>query len=320
MGVGAGEAGGTPPAASLICDYVPLKRRSGAFAIYGVGPFIGITLGMALSGWLNDAIGWRWTFVALGLPGILFAAIVWLTVREPTRGRLDEVEDDRTGASLRETVVVLCRCRTYRRLLLTTIVGGFVNFGFYQWLPSFYTRTLGLDLSSAGAYLGMIIGVSSGIGVLTGGWVANKASQRDVGLPLRLSSMAIILALPAALGTVVVSSGFTSLLMLSLAVLLWCLPSGALVASLYSVTMPRMRATAGAIQIFATSVLGIGLGPLCVGLLSDLLTPSFGSEALRYALLVPIGVTPLMAILFYAAGKTLAGDLRVIGAKVGGPQ
>lgn len=318
-GIAAGEAGGVGPAQSLICDYVPPKQRPGVFAIHGFGFFVGMVLGLVLSGWLGDIIGWRWTFVMLGLPGIAFAVVVRVALREPARGRFDAVQDDKTGTSLGGAMTVLWHCKTYRLILLYAVALGFVNMGFYQWLPSFYARTQGLSLSSVGVSLGMTIGFGSGIGLLTGGLLANKLSQRDVRLPLLIGVGAFSITLFTALGILFVSSAVGSLILLLLTVLLWNLPAGAVVASLYSVTIPRMRATAGAVSGFATSVLGMGLGPFCVGLLSDLLTPSFGIAALRYALLVPICFIPVMAITLYAASKTLPADLRTVGALVDGP-
>lgn len=318
MGIGVGEAGGLTPAQSMICDYVPPKQRSGMLAIHGFGLIVGMALGIPLSSWLGDAIGWRWTFVALGLPGIALAAVVRFTLREPARGCLDATQDDRTRESLRGTLAVLWRCRTYQLLLLSMIVGGFVSMGFFQWLPSFYARTLGLSLSSVGGSLGLAIGLGSGIGAIVGGVLANKVSQRDIGLPLHLSAMAIPFALPAAVGALFVSSVVSSVLLLWLTVMLLSLPGGTVLASLYSVTIPRMRATAGAISIFGTSVVGFGLGPLCVGLLSDILEPSLGTGALRYALLAPIGLVPVLAILYYAAGKTLPRDLRAADRQIAG--
>lgn len=310
VGIAAGEAGGVAPAHALLCDYVPPKQRPAILALEGFGLSVGMVLGMMLSGWLGDIIGWRWTFVVLGLPGLAFAAVVRLTLREPERGCLDAMKDDNAGTSLVGAMTVLWRCKTYRLLALYGVVASFINVGLSQWWPSFYVRTVGFNLSSVGVSLGLIMGLGSGIGLLTGGLLANKLSQQDVTRPLRSFAVAIFSALLTGLGALFVSSGVASLLLLLLTILLWSLPAGALAAALYSVVVPRMRATAGAISLFATYVLGASWGPLCVGLLSDLLTPSLGVEALRYALLVPIGLTPLAAIVLYAAGKAFPDDLR----------
>lgn len=316
VGVGAGEAGSYAPGASIVCDYVPLKRRSGIFAIHTFGLYAGMMVGLALGGWLGETIGWRWTFVILGLPGIALAVVVRFTLREPIRGFFDAVKDDKPGLSIGGTIGVLWRCRTYRLLVLFMVVNGFVQYGLNQWWPSFYTRVFGLNLSSVGVYLGMAIGAGSGMGLLFGGLLANKAAERDVRLPLMIGAAATSLALPAAFGTLFVPSALGSILLVSLSALFWSASNGPVVATVYSVTAPRMRATAGAIAVFVTSVLGFGLGPFCVGLLSDILAPSLGVEALRWALLLPICLLPVMVIALYAAAKALPTDLRATGTQV----
>lgn len=318
MGVGAGEAGGLPPAQSIICDYVPVKRRSGVFAIHNFGSVAGVMLGMALAGWLGETIGWRWTFVALGLPGIALAVLVRLTLREPVRGQAEVVREsgDHIDESFRETVLILWHCRTYRMLVFFLVVNGFVQYGLTQWWPSFYVRVFGLGMSSVGVYLGIALGVGSGIGVLTGGWLANRFAERDSRLPLITCAAATALALPTALASLFVSSSLGSVLLVSLTGLFWTVQAGPVVATMYSVTMPRMRATAGALSIFAISALGLGLGPFCVGLLSDALTSALGAQALRWALLAPVCLIPVMAMALYAAANTVQGDLKTVGARV----
>jgi predicted MFS family arabinose efflux permease len=317
VGVGAGEAGCLPPAQSIICDYVPLTRRSGAFAIHTFGLIVGMMLGMALAGWLAEAIGWRWTFVALGLPGLALAAVVKLTLREPVRGFFDAAKDDSASSSSAGTIGFLWRCKTYRWLTVVLVVNGFYQFGLTSWWPTFYVRLFGLSVSSVGAYLGIAIGVGSGIGLLLGGLLANRAARRDVRLPLIIGAAGTLAALPVVLAALFLPSAVGSILLVSLTTLLWNVAGGPVVATVYSVTRSRMRATAGAITIFFTSVLGFGLGPFCVGLLSDLLAPTLGREALRYALLAPVCLLPVMAIALRTATKTLSVDLRAAGVQVG---
>lgn len=315
VGVGAAEAGCLPPAQSLLCDYVPLEQRSGAFAIHGFGVTVGMMLGMALAGWLGETIGWRWAFVVLGLPGIAFAVVVRLTLREPPRGILDTVKDDQSDLSLLRTLQVLWDCRTYRLLMVVLVVNGFVHYGLNQWWPSFYTRVFDLGSSAVGLYLGVAIGAGSGIGLLVGGLLANRVARRDVRLPLLIGAAATALAFPAALASILIRSGWGSLLLVAVTGFCWSVASAPAVAGVYSVVRPRMRATAGAITILFTSVLGFGLGPFSVGLLSDLLTPMFGVEALRYALLMPVALLPVTVLALCLAAQRLPQDLRAAVAK-----
>lgn len=317
VGVGAGEAGCLPPAQSMICDYVPLERRPGIFAIHNFGITAGLMLGMALAGWLGQAIGWRAAFVVLGLPGIALAIIVRLTLREPARGALDGAARDDARLSFGQTLRVLWQCRTYRLITILYALNGFIQYGLNQWWPSFYARTFGLSLTSVGVSLGVAIGAGSGIGLLIGGLLANKAAKRDVRLPLIMGAVATILALLTTLSSLFAASASSSILLVSLTALLWNVSTGPVVATATSIVAPQMRATAGAINILFAAVLGFGLGPFCVGLISDLLTPSLGVEALRYALLAPISLLPVLALGFYMAARQLPNDLRTAGARIG---
>jgi predicted MFS family arabinose efflux permease len=311
VGVGVGEAGGAPPAQSLLCDYVPVKRRPLVLAINTFGLGAGMMIGMGLSGWLSEWIGWRWTFVVLGAPGIALAALAWLTLREPPRGRFDTVMSGAdTILPFGETLGVLWRCRTYRLLMIYVACAGFFTYGLLQWWPSFLVRMHDLDLTSVGIYLGLAAGAGAGVGVLSGGVAATRAAERNARSPLMIGAAAVMLAAPAAIGSLLLQSVSGAIFFLFLAVLLISVASAPVVATIYSVVTSRMRATAGAISIFFQSVLGFGLGPFCVGSLSDSLAPSLGAQSLRYALFAPICLIPLMVVVLYAATKRLPNDLK----------
>jgi predicted MFS family arabinose efflux permease len=311
VGVGAGEAGSFAPGSSLLCDYVPLRRRSGIFAITISGIYAGLMVGMVAAGWVGETIGWRWAFVVVGAPGLPLALIVRLTLREPPRGVFDECNVVESRAGLRQTLSELWRSKTYRLLVLTLITAGFVQYGLTQWWPSFFSRTFGLKPSILGTYLGMAIGLGSGTGVLLSGFLANKVIHRDIRLPLLVGSGATLLAIPTALGTLFVESIKGSMFLVAVSAMFWSAYNGPTLASLYSVTAPHMRATAGALYMFLMSVFGLGLGPFLVGVLSDRLTPLYGLGGLRYALLLPIVVLPAMALALYRAAQALPNELQV---------
>jgi predicted MFS family arabinose efflux permease len=315
IGVGAGEAGCLPPAQSIICDYVPLQRRPGVFALHIFGLYAGMMVGMALAGGLGEMLGWRLTFVVLGLPGIALALLVRLTLREPVRGTFDTAVDSGSRFSFRETVQFLWECRTYRFLMMFDVLSGFVQYGLSQWWPSFYEREFGLGLARLGTSLGLSIGAGSGVGLLLGGLAANKLMQRDVRLPLFMSAAVTALAIPTALGSLFASSTTYSMLLVAMTAFFWGTSASPVVASLYGVMRPGMRATAGALTIFFQSLFGFGLGPFCVGLLSDGLMPAFGAEALRYALLAPVCLMPILVLVMSTASKTLRRDLQRVGAR-----
>ncbi len=311
VGIGAGEAGCLPSAQSIICDYVPVKRRAGVFAIHNLGNYIGILLGLGFAGWLGDTIGWRLTFLVLGAPGILLAIVLKFTLKEPIRGAFDPVRAEAAASSSIVTVLTTLKgCKTYRHLLSFYVLNGFVQYGLIQWWPSLYNRTFHLSMSSIGLYLGLAIGGSAAVGSLVGGLIANKAARRDARLPLMIGAAVTTLAIPTAVASLFVESIQLSIMLVSLTALFWSVSNGPVIATAASVVSPEIRATSSSLLIFGASVLGFGLGPLCVGILSDLLSPTLGEQALRYAFLLPISLIPAMALVLYAAAKSSGMEIR----------
>jgi predicted MFS family arabinose efflux permease len=311
VGIGAGEAGCLPSAQSILCDYVPVRRRAGVFAIHNLGNYVGLLLGLVFAGWLGETIGWRWAFVALGLPGIALALILKLSLKEPRRGAFDAVRSEAAASpSFLVVLTTLKGCKTYRYILSFYVLNGFVQYGLTQWWPSLYHRTFDLDMSSIGLYLGLALGGSGAAGSLFGGLIANRVVRRDPRLPLMIGAAVTTLAIPTAIASLFVPSIELSITLVSLTALFWSVSNGPIIATAVSVVPPAIRATSSSLLIFAASVLGFGLGPLCVGILSDLLTPSWGNEALRYAFFLPISLIPAMALVIYAAAKSSRAELR----------
>ena len=134
IGVGVGEAALSPPAHSLLADYFPVERRATALGIYSMGIHIGILFGVLAGGWLDEFWGWRRAFVVVGLPGLLVAAVVQFTVREPVRAT--------SGAmpSVREVVSFLWSLRSFRHLSFATGLVAFAGYAFATWAPTFLRR------------------------------------------------------------------------------------------------------------------------------------------------------------------------------------
>jgi MFS family permease len=311
VGVGVGEAGGLPAAQSLLYDYVPVERRSLAYAVHSFGLYAGMMVGMALAGVLGESVGWRWTFVALGVPGLALALIVRTTLREPNRAVFG-APPVQGATSFGETLVFLWNCNTYRWLVSFLTLNGFVVYGLNQWWPSLYVRSFGLAVADAGLYLGIAIGAGSGLGLLLGSALTQRMSRYHSALPLMSAALLFVCSVPLALASLFVPSARLSLWLVFAGFFMWCIPGGAIVSALYSVVRPGMRATAGSVSTLFNSVLGFGLGPYCVGSLSDMLAPVLGGESLRYALLLPVAVLPANALVLYAASRTLPADLRAV--------
>lgn len=315
-GVGIGEAGSSPATQSIICDSVPFERRAGVFAVYNFGGLFGAMIGFFVASRLGEYVGWRWTFLILGIPGVLLALIVKFTLREPLRGALDAHQTNSERLSLGATLAQLWRCKTYRWLTLVYVTTGFAQYGLNQWWPSFYVRSFGLSMSSAGTYLGVAFGLGPAIGTLLGVVLAKMAVRREVRWPIVVGAGTTALALPAAMAALFVPSVMVSIVLVTLAMVFWSISNGPIIAAVTSVVSSSMRATAASITIFCTSVLGFGLGPFAVGLLSDGLTPALGDQALRYALLLPVFLIPVMALAAYAASRKLPHDLQAAGTRL----
>jgi predicted MFS family arabinose efflux permease len=317
MGLGVGEAGCLPTAQAIISDYVPYRKRSGVFAIHASGLVAGVIAGMVIAGWLGETVGWRWTFVVLGAPGLVIALIVRLTLREPRRGAFDDVHAaaGAAGMSFGAALRFLWRCHTYRLLAIFGAANGFLQYGMQQWWPSFYSRVFGLSLSEIGFYLGLAVGGGCMLGMLFGGLLANWATRRDVRLPLIIAACAIAVTLPLIVVSLFVPSLLASMTLVTLSNVLWGVGTGPIMSAIQSIVTPNMRATASSMNAFFVSAVGFGLGPFCVGLVSDILTPTLGNEALRYALIAPICLLPVVVIALFCAAQRLPADLKAAGTR-----
>lgn len=309
MAVATAEAPATPTAFSLIADLYPPHRRSFAISCFTAAPTFAALIGLSVGAWLVETHGWRTTFILIGLPGLLIAALLAVSVREPQRGRWEISHAPAAPQGLLRTALELWREPALRCLL---VAGGFCTLSGYalaMWNASFLVRSHDLSLQQAGLLAGLVGGVVAGIGTLTSGWLTDHLAQRNrlwlIGIPL-LGNLIGALAIAAYLlwpaGTLAqfgVLSVPTAMLWCALACFFsvwWVAPSYTLITHLVA---PDRRGTAMALQTMLSTILGVGLGPLATGMLSDLLQPAFGAESLRYALLASslTVVVPLLLLL-----------------------
>jgi len=312
VGVAIGEAGCIPPAHSLIADYFGRTERPRAVAIYMLAGSLSTLIGYFVAGWLSELYGWRTMFILLGLPGILPAALAWLTLREPRREKgmtPAATSGIITPPSLHEVFTTLWRNRTFRSLLLCLCVMSFFVSGILQWQPAFFVRSFGLKTGELGTWFALIYGIASFVGTYWGGELASRRAARNERLQLR--TMAIVIA----------SIGFVSALMylssnrniafalLGLGVLGGCAANGPLFAIIQTLVPDRTRALSIAAIYLFTNLIGAGLGPLAAGTLSDALHPLVGEESLRYALLSLCPGYLWSGWYLWRAARTVMGDL-----------
>ncbi len=311
--VGVGEAGSGPSSHSLIADYVPLETRSSALAIYSLGIPIGIMIGFAVGGWLEQLYGWRVAFMAVGVPGLLLAVLVRLTLREPPRGHAD----GRASAvkaeqpPLREVAQIMWKRKSFRHLVVAIGIQAIAGYGVLIWVPSFLHRSYHMTSGEVGTVLAIILGIGGVIGTAAGGYLADHLAKRNVRWQLWIPALGGLIAVPFSFGIYLSGTSFETLAWFAIPIIFANLYHGPVFAMAQALAPLKMRAMAAAILLFMSSFIGMGIGPQLVGILSDLLHPLYGADSLRYALLCVSMAHLWSAAHFWLASKTLREDLAI---------
>jgi predicted MFS family arabinose efflux permease len=309
IGVGIGEAGCSPPAHSMIADYYPAEQRATALGIYSLGIPFGIMFGLFAGGWINEFFGWRVAFFVVGVPGILLALIIRFTLSEPKRGMSENLTDTGEQPSIRETLIYLWRKRSFRHMSFAAALAAFVGYGFITWAPAYLIRSFGMGTGEIGTYFGLILGVAGGIGIAAGGYLADKFGAKDPKWYLWVTGVALIIATPFNAFVYLATDSFAALIAMIIPVLLGNFYQATTFSQTQGISALRMRAVAAGILLFIINIIGLGLGPQVVGLVSDLLKSTYGDESLRYALLICSLVNIWAALHYFIAGRYLKDDL-----------
>jgi len=275
--VGIGEAGAGPAVQSLLAARFSSRGRSGAMAVMYAGSYLGIFVGLALGGFLVEHVGWRRAFLCMGIPGLVLAPLVLLTVEEPPKAA------NLLGNTTIGDVVTILRTPGVLHFLAMFCLMGFATFGTTAWAPTFYSRQYGMDVERAGTVVGIVIGGGAVVGSLVGGLLTKcfRESDRDAEATFILWTLGV--AIPAALGVFVVVDRALSVILLLFSTVVSCFPAGPIYALLHGLVEVRHRATAAAVTALAANLIG-GLGPVFIGVLSDQIGGD-RPKALRIALL-----------------------------------
>ncbi|HIL02376.1 MAG TPA: MFS transporter [Myxococcales bacterium] len=312
VGVGVGEAGGSPPSHAVISDLFPPEKRGAALGIFSLGVPLGILVGLMAGGWLDETLGWRMAFMVVGLPGLILSVIVALTLREPIRGMADGFTAPTKSRTAREVIAFLWRSPSFRHTALGSALYAFVGYSFVTWAPSFLKRSHGMESGEVGTWLALIIGIGGGIGVYGGGWLSDRWALRDPRGRSLLPALAMIASLPFWLVAYLTPSTGLALAMMVPPATFGLMYQAPALAITQGLSTPAMRATAGAVLLFVINIVGLGVGPAVTGWLSDLLEPRFGSDSLGYALLIVSMVLAGAGYEFWRASHTLAADLEFV--------
>jgi MFS family permease len=317
VGVAVGEAGCIPPSHSLIADHFPRAERPRATATFMLGGALSVILGYFGAGWLNEWYGWRTMFVVLGIPGVALALVIGLTLKEPRRAAARPA-DPTSAASSQPSVIEVCSrlwsIPTFRHLLFGFSVLFLLAYGFAQWQPTFFIRTHGVGTGELGGWFTVIYASSGAVGVYGGGMLASRYAATNERLQLRaLIALFAGLLVVRPLVYLMPDYGWALVLVVPTA-LVSAIGDGPLFAIIQSLVPAPMRAVSIAIIYLVANLIGMGLGPFLIGVLSDGLRPWAGEGSLRYAL---IALCPgyLWAMWhLWRASQTVADDLAAVQA------
>ena len=309
IGVGIGEAGGTPSCNAIVADYFPADRRAMAMTVFALGAPLGAWLGADMAGAVAAQYGWRSAFFVLGVPGVILAAVIMLTVKEPARGQLDAVSAQ-SAPPIMETLRFLWSQKAAVHGMMGGGLSALWGWGLMWFTPTFIQRTYHLDVGEAGGVVGpihLVMGI--GASLLTA-WVVSKPAYADPRKIVRLLAVVTGLAtIPSIIAYYTHS--------LQVATLMWWIfiPAiyfyiGPAFALCQNLAPPRMRAMFIAVSLLIANVFNLIIAPQGVGLLSDYFAGPGGADAasLRLALLVLAPTGFWAAWHYWRAGKYIVED------------
>ncbi len=312
IGVAIGEAGTSPPSHSMLSDLYAPSERAMAMAVLTVGANIAIVIGFVVGGIVAALYTWRMAFMVLGGTGVVLALfMVWLLI-EPRRrqdaGSYNALTN--VSPSIQETLRFLWRQRSYFHLLIGSSLALFVGLGLVSWLPSYFHRSFNMNVRDAGITLGIMIGVGSAIGTLLSGYLADRLGRKDARWRVRIIGIVVSLTIPFHCLLLMAETETQALLALLIPAVTISFFQAPAFAVAQELSQMRMRAMTSAIILFTINMIGLGLGPQLIGIVSDVLGSSYGDESLRYALFLVLPIGVWAAVHFFLASRTLLADIQ----------
>ena len=304
LGVGVGEAGGVAPSYALIADYFEPARRARAMAIYSLGVPLGLAGGTLAGAYIASWIDWRAAFIVMGILGVLLAPVMLLFVRDLPRPKVQA----ESAEPLLRAFPIIARKPTFWLMAFAASCSSLCGYGLALWTPSILIRSFHLDLLSTAHFFASLLLIGGTIGVLAGGWLADRLGTADRGWYAKIPAIAWLITAPFFLAGLMVPDLRLSWLLLLIPNALNILWLGPVTTAVQHLVPRRMRATASASFLLINNLIGLGVGPLLMGAISDSLKASYGTEALRYAAMTCLGFYLLAAFLMMFAVKRLRTD------------
>ncbi|BCW91138.1 Sialic acid transporter NanT [Alphaproteobacteria bacterium SO-S41] len=308
VGVAVGEAGGSPPSYGMIADSFARTNRTFAMAVFTSAGAIGGFLALFVGGWIDQFWGWRVAFFAAGAFGLALLPFILLTVRDPQRGHSDGNTGVQVQVTVRNAAARLSSSRAFKHLVIGGTLSAFVVYSLAIWLPSFLSRSFALKSGEIGTWLGLITLFTGLMGTFSGGELARRMGARNLAWWGWTPVIGFSIAGPATVLAIMSYDLYVCLAALALSHFGVCFYMGPLFASVGTIVPPGMRSIASSALLFVQMILGLGLGPLLTGMVSDAATKSFGVEALRYALLLPTAAMVWAAFHYWMAARTIGEE------------
>lgn len=302
FGTGIGEAGTAPAINAMIADVYPPERRAGALSVYCAGANAGILLAFFGGGLLAQTAGWRMAFLAAGVPGLVLAALFLVLVREPARGTRQQSYNPISALRL------LWPQPGFRPIVLGAALTSTSGYAAITFIPSFLTRSHHMRPVEIGITLALSTGLLGFAGTMLPGLFADR--RGDAGFGLRVSAIGMVAALPFTAIFYLAGNPALAIAALSVPALVATSYLGPCMAAVQNMATGGMRAQAAALPLLIITLIGLGIGPQMVGIISDVLRPHFGEQSLRYALLFNIVPSGLAALCFWQASRSLRGSTR----------
>lgn len=313
FGVGIGEAGGSPPAHSMVSDIFPASERGTALSIYSLGVYGGILIGYVGGAYLVQWFDWRIAFIVVGMPGILLAILLRLTVKEPPRGfsetRAEAATED---TNFMDVLALLWSRKAFRHLAMACALHAFVTYGVGNFMVIFLSRVHDMPNLEIGKMYGLVAGIFGLAGTFAGGWFSDKFANKtgNQNWYIYVAMFSTLAAIPFALITfLVMDTGQAATLSWAIPVFFGGFYLAPCIAMTHGMVGLRMRALSSAVLFFFLNLIGLGLGPILTGFAADLLEPEFGINAIRYAMSLTVLVNLWCAFHYYMCTRTLKHSL-----------
>jgi len=310
IGVGVGEAGTMPASQSILSDLYPIEERPTAMGLLAAGGNIGLMLGLLIGGWVNEWYGWRMAFLVAAVPGIILALSIYFTVKEPIRTTTPSA-----SPWLRETwesISLVGRIRSVRRFVTGGTLYGLSAYGIHTWMPVYYIRYHDMSTGEAGTAISIIVGVMGGIGAFAGGAFCAHLSRSNLRWNGWLPALAIMISLPLLIAMLLTDNTWLALGLFVVPGILSSVYAGPTWSIIQELVPQNRRAIAASVYMLIYNLIGLGLGPLAVGILSDLYIPILGDESLRWAMSSVLIISIGGVAAYFLAARSLEDDLKLL--------